>query len=275
MLVINNWIKTNIRNKISDKNTQLEVEFNPYYFKEISFSESCIRITKEIKTRYKNIYLSLSGGTDSCFVLINLVKAHVNFTPVIIKVKNSICNTKEIKRALIRCEEYEVKPEIITVSEKELMRVYREKAYKKANCLGVGAAHQLFVGDLALKNNGVVITGEHAINDATSYPEIEFADYNFLLELLDENIFIPFYLYSIECLNATLKIAIDKNLSGERLKVGLYGLDYLKKVKFNLEDPLMKLISSSYRFDEEKIKAKIGSSKDLYDYLTPWRMKSP
>ena len=88
MLTKNNWLTTNIYNRLNDPSCDFNIEINPHPFKKMDFQSAVDHTIEEITNKYSNLYLGLSGGYDSDFVMHAFCDRNVSITPIIVRCNN-------------------------------------------------------------------------------------------------------------------------------------------------------------------------------------------
>lgn len=198
MIIKNQWIRTNIFDRIGNKDADLNIAFKPYHesFSE-DFKKACLGIAKQIKEEYNKVFLALSGGLDSSYVFKILVEEGVPFTPVIVVIKGNRTNAIEVRHAFELCMNTHIKPEIIKITEKDLMKIYFDDIWKPTGTYGVFAVPILLCAKYAKENNGILLFGEHILNDRGAEIGLIVNDYDFVVEtVVGTDILLPFFIYS-------------------------------------------------------------------------------
>jgi hypothetical protein len=186
MATENNWLKSNIRDRLINKDISLEITLKKIQYDRISFEEASKKVVEKILNKYNNIYIPYSGGMDSEYVfncfLGHDVKTIIVDTPV---------NREESKFAFKRCNEVGITPIVIEKTEKELIDIYFNQIYKKIKGPGFNATFALVAGQYAEEKQGNVVIAEHGYNG--------FNEWDFYNDaLIDEKNSIYFFLYDPE-----------------------------------------------------------------------------
>lgn len=223
MLVEKNWITTNIRERLIDKSCDFKVEMKPYETERFSFRRSCDKTAKIINKKYHKIFLSLSGGLDSAYIFKILVENNIKFQPIIVSVIDNHNNQEEIKRAFKLCKEHNIVPEVIEITEIQYLKIYFKEIYTKLNGIGVFSVPILIAGQIASDQGGVLITGAHILQDNFKKDIVlginEYATY---VDIINPNVLIPFFLYSVGTVYAILKNISEVPINIVKLKQQLY-----------------------------------------------------
>lgn len=108
----NNWVKLSYDGK---PQRSLSESFIITYTEKtdriISFKQACTESAQEIFDTYKNVYVSMSGGSDSECVANSFYNAGLPFTPVILKIEDY--NRHDIVYALDWCKQRNINPVVI------------------------------------------------------------------------------------------------------------------------------------------------------------------
>lgn len=84
----------------------------------MDFQDACDQVAQDIASKYKNLYLAFSGGSDCEAVANALVRNNIPFTPVILKIQ-SIQNIEQWY-AENWCKQHNIKPTILEISHEDL-----------------------------------------------------------------------------------------------------------------------------------------------------------
>jgi hypothetical protein len=160
MITKNDWLTTNINQRFKDRTCNFEAYLNLYPFKKIDFYTACDNAAIEIYEKYKNLYLGLSGGLDSEYVLRVFHRLKIPIIPIIV----SFCNEKENDYAYKVCRELNITPVTVKPSNKEFIKTYYEEIHMKYNGLGIHMTH-VFIAKQSAKN-GTFIGGAHMMGDS-------------------------------------------------------------------------------------------------------------
>jgi hypothetical protein len=202
MLCKNSWIDISWDGKPSRINKEnLQVLFNQRAKTLMSFDQACDQTAQEIYDSHKNLYLALSGGSDSECIANCLVRNNIPFTPLIISYSNikrhdqeyekwysyHWCKTHQIQPLVIDCVDY-----IASASEKQEYMITRPRLYH-------GSAFAGFLRKTMKELGGQLITGSqleyYPDHEQMTYLENQLGNYNgfvmqesdFYLETLESN----------------------------------------------------------------------------------------
>lgn len=229
MLTKNKWLYTNLADRFTNKAADFSMGINLYPFKEMSYQEAADYTCCEIAKDYDKLYLALSGGMDSDFVLRCFHRNGIDIHPIIV-----VCG-KQIENdyAYAVCDELGITPTIIEISERQLIDFYDEHIYRKFNGVGYNATQVLIVAEMVEKLGGTLITGNHFMGDGDDMITDDvylisnewdfYTDYCFVG---CKN--IDFFLYTPEIAYAMMP---RDNITWNRHKEKIYQIEYRDKLR--------------------------------------------
>jgi len=242
----NNWINDNFTfiGLISD----YDVKFNLYPFKPLDFHKAAEETAMKISKKYQNLYVGLSGGIDSEYVLVCFHKLKIPIIPLIILCEG---NEQESKYAFKICEKLNIIPKVITCSNDDILDICVNFIAKKLNGIGFQSATRAYSANYVMNNNGTLICGEHIIGDGnilirdSEYAMNEWDGYD-SAHFGDE---IGFFTYTPEL---TYSMISGNTLDGEDMswkeyKSKLFGLELRNKIHYSYPERIQKIISSIRR----------------------------
>jgi hypothetical protein len=193
MVTENNWIKSNIRERLNNPNANFFVTHEQPNSSTIPFCDASRHVVDKIVGKYDKIFIPLSGGMDSEYVF-NCFLGH-KFIPIIV---DTPANKKESAYAFRRCQETNIKPIIIEKTERELIKIYYEQIYKKLYGIGINSVATYVAGKYADENDGIAVIAEHGYDG--------FNEWDFYNDaLIHEENSIYFFMYDINIFSAMLK----------------------------------------------------------------------
>jgi hypothetical protein len=165
-------------------------------------------------------------------------------------------NKLELTYAYHYCKENNIEPVVIKTTEKDMITTYYENIFKKFNGNGIDLTAAIFSGKYALKNDGVLVVGDHlydGLNEWDFYNDV----------LIGENYNLQFFLWTPEIAKAMknewekFKILndikdidlLDKHANcHQEFKYNLYNIPFRPKLKYNYsleyQQIINKLLSS-------------------------------
>ena len=244
----NNWINDNLTKSglISD----YDIKFNLYPFKPLKFHDAAQKTAIKISEKYKNLYVGLSGGIDSEYVLVCFHKLKIPIIPLIILCEG---NEEETKYAFKICKKLNIIPKVITCSDIEILDICISFIYKKMNGVGFESATKIFAAQYVKNNNGTLVCGGHIVGDGdaliknSEYAMIEWDSYD-LADYGDE---IGFFTYTPELTYSMISgNTLDgENMSWKEYKSKLFELEMRQKIFYTYPERIEKIFESMYRVD--------------------------
>jgi hypothetical protein len=231
MATENHWLRTNIKERLTNPNANFVVTFDHINYTPTSFNEACQRVVKKIVAKYDNIYLPLSGGMDSEHVF-NCFLGH-KFTPIIV---DSPANKKESIRAFELCAQTNITPIVIEKTEKEMVEAYHEQIYKKLKGSGFNATATYIAGKYADDHGGVAVISEHGFDGMNEWDFYNDA-------LIHEENSVYFFLYDIEIFSSML-LEFANYSHHQEFKSRIYNIPIRKKIKYTYSKEYYSIIKS-------------------------------
>lgn len=241
MITKNNWLRSNIDSRLVDPSTNIDLVFDLYPFKDISFLDAANHACSEIYNDHRTLFLALSGGVDSEYVLRAFHRMKIPIQPIIV-----CCgNEEENKRAHELCNELSITPVVINVSEQDFLYYFLEYIYKKLNGVGYNSTQLLFAQEYASRNNGIVIAGEHLIYDddstITNKEYLVAHEWDFYGSSNFDGNIINFFTYTPELVYSMFpKIQTQWNIH----RSILYNIPLRNKIRATYSDPLNKILKT-------------------------------
>ena len=264
----NNWINDNFTE--SGLTSDYAVKFNLYEFKPQDFDIAAREAAVKISKKYKNLYVGLSGGIDSEYVLVCFHKLNIPIIPLVI-----LCNgnQEESKYALKICEKLNLKPVIIECSDEEILNICVNFIFKKLNGIGFESATRAIAANYVKNNNGTLVCGEHIIGDGnilikhSEYAMNEWDGYD-SLHYGDQ---IGFFTYTPELTYSMISgNTLDgENISWKEYKSKLFGLEMRDKMHYIYPERIQK-INDAMNVSSKKFKTGIRWKKnEILDIFKP------
>jgi len=223
MLTHNNWLTSNIKERVKNKKIPLQVTLLPQKITTNSFEEAAELVLKSIPKQ--NLYLALSGGIDSDYVFNLLVKNNIKFTPIIVYYE---INFLEFQYAIHSCTQNNIKPIIMYFKEEDYFELLIKRVYIEIGGAALYSLPNILIGDYVKKNKGLVITGQDFVCGDQYNCNMEFNVHDFYIDSIDDTIEIPFFLYNTDILYHAVKL-YDRNMSVSEWK---YNILFNKKADF-------------------------------------------
>lgn len=277
MATENDWVDSNIFERLLIPALSFHVRLRPHPFREMSFQDAADYTAKRIYEKNKNIFVALSGGADSDFVVRVFHRNNIPFTPIIVKTSG---NFKELIWAYRTCDKLNLTPTILELNDAQYLNIYYEEIIKKIRGYGIYSVPSIHACRYAKEHDGVLIIGEHMIEGEkedkngkkTIRPEMnEWDCYN--EAIIGNEYSIPFFLYTVELtyamLNAVEEMPIDM------WKCKLYGIDYRPIMSYEFAPAFEKAIKqinlSNWRTADPN--HSFGDRFALIEFLDLWKIK--
>jgi hypothetical protein len=226
----NDWLRTNIRDRLVNPNTDFEVEYTPVDFVPVDFDIAAQIATQKIIQKYKNIYVPLSGGMDSEFVFLQLMAVA---KPIIIVTPG---NEYEVQYAFELCRKYKIEPIIIEKTEQEILQVFYNEIFKKLNGYGYNSVPALIAGQYAQSQNGIVVIGEHAFEGLN-----EWDFYNDALLDIDT---VYYYMYTRQIVDSMIREFDPQKENSQQFKARMYKIPFRPKFKYKYSETFYSAIEA-------------------------------
>lgn len=194
------YVTSNIAKRLTDRQIDFKttIHFGPC--QHLDFHQAADYTAHRLPDKKK--FVAFSGGADSEYVVRTLKRNNIEFTPVIVHCKR---NNLETLNALRVCQELQLKPDIIEVSEIQLFRTFVGTIYYLLNGIGINSTPCYIAAKHATERQGILITGDHHMDDhrnTTGIGMIEIAEWEFYNDALLPGSTIIFYSHTLELLRA-------------------------------------------------------------------------
>jgi hypothetical protein len=219
MATKNNWLKTNIAERLTNPAADLKVWHEVEHVQSLTWEQALFDTVTDFSWISKKLYIPLSGGMDSEFVFNSL--KHLYPTPIIVKTPG---NALESSYAFHYCRINNLTPVVIEKTESEMLQTYYEEIYTKLNGVGADSVATLFAARYAEEMGGVAVIGEHAYDDVS-----EWDFYNDVL--IHENNSIYFFMWTPELVKA-----MQNEYDGgdhQEFKYRLYNVPFRPKLTYD------------------------------------------
>lgn len=214
----------------------LKVAFNKRAKTLLDFDLACDQVAEEIYDSSKNLYLALSGGSDSEYVATCLVRNNIPFTPLIIDYKNyqGKYPQYELWYANQWCKKHQIAPKIVELDKYPLSENEKQNYNKIKPRLPNGTITSGFLHLLMEELDGNLVTGSqleyYPDHEQMTYLEPQLGNYNgFVMEESDYYLEIiqqdrhpwAFFYRSPEVMSSFVN-AWDCNLTMQENKAAIY-----------------------------------------------------
>jgi hypothetical protein len=273
VLTKNNWLTSNLDLRRTAPATDLSVNLNPYLFESIDFDKAAELTAIEIADSYQNLYLGLSGGMDSVYILKLLHRLSIPIIPVIAMYGNHL----ESRYAVDVCKELNIDLVVINMTDEQFKEYFYEIIYKKINGVGLNNTQALLVAEYVKKNNGVLITGNHFMGDGDEIVNpLHYANTNewdFYVDFLDIGLInIDLFLYTPQIAYSMLPKTV-KPIEWDLYKSQLYNLPYRRKLKSSYSDDVWEFYRNLFSRNNKFPKSMFYWSKSQFDNIFDFYVK--
>lgn len=272
MLYHNDFICHNLDERLLNNLLDFKVEIFPKPFQIMKFHDAADYTCKQIYTKYKNLYLSFSGGADSEYVLRCFVKNSIPIVPIIILTDH---NEFETDNAIKTCKELNVQPITIPINRYKFLKLYYDNIVKKLNGTGWEVTGNLITSEFISNKNGILILGNHFMGDSpVDINNVVYAhEWDFYNDVLTNQPCINFFYYNFEIFYAM--IDSSKNLIFNKDKCKLYGItDRLKRhYEYRYNDYFKMIKKIDDRIVPKNI-SYIGTSSDVLKKFKKYIIKN-
>jgi hypothetical protein len=219
MATKNNWLKTNIAERLTNPAVDFKVWHNVEEIRDDDWETALFDTVTDFSWISKKLYIPLSGGMDSEFVFESL--KHLYPTPIIVDTPG---NKLESAYAFHYCRKNNLKPVVIEKTEAEMLSIYYKDIFSKLNGYGINSVATLIAGRYAEDQGGVAVIGEHAYDGVS-----EWDFYNDALIHEDNSIY--FFMWIPELVRAMQKEYDGGN--HQEFKYRLYNIPFRPKLIYD------------------------------------------
>lgn len=263
MLVINNWVSCNLLDRLDNPSVNFSLNFTPYNFKPDTFENCSKKACLDIGKTHNNLYIGLSGGLDSEYILRTFKQYNIPIVPIIVIASS---NTKEAQYAFKVCDELSIKPIVLPVEEEHLIASFYHYIKKPLNGVGYRASTAILAALYVKQVSGTIITGDHLLleGDSLVSPDAFAAtnEWDFYINcVVPEVKNINYFLYTPELLYSMIP---NNGITWDHFRSKLYGIDYRKKIQPVFTDKAMEYF---YRLNNTYPKHRSGIVYSQKEYL--------
>lgn len=235
MIVENNWITTNIKEKAVNNALDFKVTINPYPYQKKSFAEAANAVATKIAALNKPIYIAYSGGIDSEYVVRTFMRNNIAFKTVTVDTGGNKYELEYVDRFLYEFPTV-INEKIDLTNPREFMKNYID-VFKTFNTLATGSIGYIEAAKYVKKNNGILIIGEHFIgsnNKTNGNIMVETNEWDHYIDFfVDDKLVVPFFMYDLSIVESY--ISKFDNTKVEYFKEKLYSIPFRPKfhIRFN------------------------------------------
>ena len=229
MIVENNWLTTNIKQRAANINLDFKLTINPYPYQKMSFAEASENVAKKIAKLNKPIYVGYSGGIDSEYVVKTFMKCNIPFKTVTVETGGNRYEKQYVDRFLYEFPSV-VNEKVDLTNPKQFMTKCID-IFKTFNILALGSIPQLEAASYVKQKNGILIVGEHFIgenNKTNGNIMAETNEWDFYCDFfVDDNLVVPFFMYDLSIVDSY--VSTFDNTKVEYFKEKLYSIPFRPK----------------------------------------------
>jgi len=243
MVTHNNWLITNIKERIDNKKSNFSVDFLPYKFTHLSFQEECDITCNILTQKYSNIFIGLSGGIDSEFLCKIFYRNNAKFIPIISLYEN---NLKESAYAFEFCKKYNLHSIILRLTNSEIADIIQNSIVNKLNGIGFYSVGTIAAAKYAESRGDAFIEAQHIIGDSDEIIEnyeYYLSEWDFYNDALSNIDIIPFFLYRLELVSSMLREIKNDFISWKKLKSQVFDCETRDKIRPIFNEKIQKLNS--------------------------------
>lgn len=159
MSVSQQWIRSNVDGLPCD----LEVSLSAYKGVDLSmsFNDASMQAARMIGERRRPIFIGMSGGMDSEYVIKVFIECGISFTPIIVETTG---NRLELSYAYSMLERNSLRARVISMTEADVLSVYHDK-FIPISAYGHNAVPSYMAGMEAEQSGGIFVMAEHLIDE--------------------------------------------------------------------------------------------------------------
>ena len=223
----NNWFENNIKDRLKFKDKDLQIKIKRSFVKKMNFHEASDYTAKIINDIGLPIYISYSGGLDSEYVVETFLRNKIPFNIIVV---DSGGNKEEIKYAYDFCKKNNISPIILKVTEIEMLKIYNCDIFTELNGYGENAVASLIAGKYAKEQKGILILGEHIIDEVDDKIQLGANEWDFYNDAFLDNTYY-FFIHTPEILYSMITSINSEN--AQIFKSSLYNIQYREKMKYD------------------------------------------
>lgn len=178
----NNWLTSNLSERRINPTIDFKALFNPHPFRKCSLDDAVSQAVCDIASKHDKIYVALSGGLDSEYILLSFYNNNVPVIPIIVRTDH---NKTEIEFAFHMCRKLAIKPVVLECSDELYVALYNREVVNCYNGRGYAATAVFVAFEYAKRNGGAIVTGEHVIDDEPFIHKASLCEWDFYLQEKD------------------------------------------------------------------------------------------
>lgn len=265
MITTNSWMQSNIKEHCKSQTLDFEVWLNLYPFESMMFQAAADFTVQKIAKDYmgQKLYLSLSGGADSEFILRAFRRNSIPITPIVV---DSTINNNELHYVGYLMRRLNINPVIIKKTENEIYSFFLDQIYTRLKSKALTSSFQMIALEEATKRGGIVVNGDNIINDTSG--EIVADSFEYFPEALNMDS-VAFFYYTLEIVYAMVK-QIRNGEPSVDYKSRVYGTHWRPKILPDYSPDLRQLYSNLPTIHRNSEVFSYGSPSDFLAKLEPY-----
>jgi hypothetical protein len=221
----NNWFSHNLKDRLNDHNSDFDIDLRASSCRKISFEDATREACEKLHRVNPKIYIGLSGGIDSEYVFRKFHSYNIPHEAVIVY---SPCYDNECSIAFNLCNEYNIKPTILNITESDIVSRCKLEIKDKLNSFGIGGVPALCVAEYARDMGGIYIKAEHMVGDIEDKVAVEVNEWDFYNDVLYPETTYDFFMYTPEIVYSMVNAMGDTD--PQTFKCNLYDIKYREKI---------------------------------------------
>ena len=261
------WIQHNLNQRLIDKTLDFKFILISSKFKVMAFHDASDYTAQQIAALNIPLYLGLSGGADSEYVLLCFHRNKIPIIPIIVKTSG---NELETSFAFHICHKLNITPIVLNLLDEDNIKLYAY-CFNKLNGGGMWGMSTILASNYAKKNNGILITGNHLIEENNiSVQKIDAHEWDFYSSILTNKNDINFFNYNPEIVYSM--IYRINGLPSDEFKHTLYETSFRPKINPTYTDEFYKKIKNIEYNNPTKANCKyiFGKKEEVLSMMEKW-----
>jgi hypothetical protein len=239
-MTLDQWLTTNIKDRVYDHSVDFSVTIKKSVANILGFNLAVRETIDCLVSEGRTLYLGVSGGTDSEYVLGKFVHHKAPFIPVIV---HTDCSEEEYTVASDLCRKYDIKPTVIKLTTAEYIKIYKTKILGILNGVGHYGPPSYTVARYAADHDGIYVKSEHLISETIDGKMIVGAnEWDFYNDALHDYDVTRYFFFHTPDITYSMISAMSGDDS-QRFKCKLYEIPYRDKIRPVLDPILLSYIS--------------------------------
>jgi hypothetical protein len=238
-MTLDQWLTSNIIDRINNPSVDFKLSIKKSKVSNLNFDIAVKETIECLVSEGRTIYLGVSGGTDSEYVLGKFVHHKAPFIPVIV---HTDCSEEEYAVATGLCRKYDIKPTVIKLTTADYIEIYKNKILGVLNGVGHYGPASYTVARYAADHDGIYVKSEHLISELNGKIIVGSNEWDFYNDALHNyDVTRYFFMHTPD-----IAYSMVSRMSGDnsqRFKCSLYGIQYRDKIRPVLDPICLSYIS--------------------------------